>query len=1316
MANNKKIYSIVINGIKESSDAIDILLEKLTNLEERLNKVNSIQPTTNTNTSEPTSESSTNSEAVSIEAELATQQKNRTSVLGQLTKALEANKTATTSIITEDTKASKSTKELSKELADLKTKINSIKGGIDIDSKDIAKSVKDIDKFNKELTDVEQSLPNVNNETANFSKEILEAAVGLKSFNANAEDVDAQLNSLSDAMKELAVNGQKSSEAYKTLESEFVNLRKTSKEVDEELESMSDRSRGLTQVVQSFQALISIMQVGSGVAALFGANQEEIERSMQKMVALMSIAQGVQEIYTQALNKSSIIGKTWALAMVGAEKIMSLFTKSTAVNAAMQRTNAAATTTSAAATTVLATSTTAAATAMKVLKIAIASTGIGLLVVAFGSLVGWLMSFESATDKIGKSAATLQDALKGINSDTEDLVKNSDMLVRVGQMRPFDKLIKDAGYYEKALLNTIQDINLFTVALDKAFNGKKISSKNIHVALNNVSNALVNQKLGVEDSDKGLKKYTQDLAIYIKKEFQRIDTVKKAWGQNEEYAKSTDRLMGLIRLINQEGIDFNKILGIEGFNEMIDSYKSGYNKLSEANIKIEEKLLQGIKESEKNKIEAKEEGLNKQLELIEYNKKEELKQYDLGSNQLKGLTVAEQEDLGIIRQSIEAKYNRQRLDASKAHAKDKINVDKLIAANEIAAMNDGLEKQLASIELQRSEELKSAKESGVKIGEQTIAINKKYDKQVLDEKKAYYEEREKLLKDFEASYIESSSRTAQLEADIAMTSVSNRGDKEQTALTFNTDSTLQESVDEQKKYYEELIKLKSSTADTLSKMKIEQVDYVKTDDINAEKKRQEDRINVIKDSVTKGLITQTEADKEIEREGQLHATALKYIETKSKQDIEAIVKESNDIKKDSYVDYFSSVTSAYTKYSNDIKELETKSESKNSFGLINYNKTKSNLNKVKSEYDNILKGIKSEYDKLQTSFDNKEITFNDFKQAKEELKGLEKDVNESSDNTSKSLEDLLGDTIGSINEYFQVVGQAAMQLMSAVNDFQMAALDAQAELLSQEADELDDALTKQEDVVQSHKDKINSIEDELANSRGDRRQHLIDQLNAEKSAQVSALEEEQKIQKKKEQNEKKQEQLAKKRRQQEKKNALTQAIISGALAIANGLATQPFMPVGIAMGALAATLTAVQVALISKQKFAQGGVLEGKSHAQGGIKTPLGELEGGEFVTKVKSTKKNIGLLTFINNSEKRINKNDMDRYFEGKEKVTINKNIKQKYAQGGTLPILGDMNIEEQLQNTIVNQDNRPIYVSVSEIENVQESIRQVRVLSGDI
>ena len=49
--------------------------------------------------------------------------------------------------------------------------------------------------------------------------------------------------------------------------------------------------------------------------------------------------------------------------------------------------------------------------------------------------------------------------------------------------------------------------------------------------------------------------------------------------------------------------------------------------------------------------------------------------------------------------------------------------------------------------------------------------------------------------------------------------------------------------------------------------------------------------------------------------------------------------------------------------------------------------------------------------------------------------------------------------------------------------------------------------------------------------------------------------------------------------------------------------------------------------------YARGGLLVGPSHAQGGIATPFGEMEGGEAIINKRSTAMHAGLLSIINQS-----------------------------------------------------------------------------------
>lgn len=114
-------------------------------------------------------------------------------------------------------------------------------------------------------------------------------------------------------------------------------------------------------------------------------------------------------------------------------------------------------------------------------------------------------------------------------------------------------------------------------------------------------------------------------------------------------------------------------------------------------------------------------------------------------------------------------------------------------------------------------------------------------------------------------------------------------------------------------------------------------------------------------------------------------------------------------------------------------------------------------------------------------------------------------------------------------------------------------------------------------------------------------------------------------------------QINKKYAKKQQNLSAIQAAINGALAITSALATvQPTVPAGIIAASAAAATSAVQIAAIKSQKFQKGGLLQGKSHAEGGIPFSVGgkvgfEAEGGEAIINKKSTAMFAPLLSAIN-------------------------------------------------------------------------------------
>ena len=396
--------------------------------------------------------------------------------------------------------------------------------------------------------------------------------------------------------------------------------------------------------------------------------------------------------------------------------------------------------------------------------------------------------------------------------------------------------------------------------------------------------------------------------------------------------------------------------------------------------------------------------------------------------------------------------------------------------------------------------------------------------------------------------------------------------------------------------------------------------------------------------------------------------------------------------------------------------LENHGEVRNSWGILDLGKTSKNLKNAKEMYTKALNDIDNERKNILDKFNNLEISFGDFTNANNELNEEAKYVRGKLKEIDADSKDSIGKFIDSINTYVQAIGQGIQDVLSQVWENQDAAYDKEIENLDKWIDKYEEKLQEQKDLTQEYANNIESIEDELATARGDRREKLIDDLNAQMAAQRASLAQEKMIENEKKREEEKKEKLELQQRKKERDRAVISAIISTALATANGLATQPFVPVGIAMGALATTLGAVQIALIKSQKYANGGVIQGKPHSQGGVKVLGGraEVEGGEFITNKQSTSANLDILEFINSKKRRVDLNDLVTFYSTKKPLP-KPMAKTKFANGGEIPTLRtDLDLNDKLVTMFEEFGRRPSVVSVVDIIKAQDKVNKVRTLAG--
>jgi len=529
-------------------------------------------------------------------------------------------------------------------------------------------------------------------------------------------------------------------------------------------------------------------------------------------------------------------------------------------------------------------------------------------------------------------------------------------------------------------------------------------------------------------------------------------------------------------------------------------------------------------------------------------------------------------------------------------------------------------------------------------------------------------------------------------------------------------------IDETQEYYRKLQQMQKFHSEEILQNELALLKNEENAEKRAEQDRFENQMAELNANLRDGLMTRQHYDELVERAYEEHGNALKAIGDRADAEQERLQQEHVDRLKQITSDGLRGMLNEYRDAYAAISNIQSRQPQvdKEGWGVVNVSQTKKNYKEALEAYKQLSNDIIAEKSNLQEKLDNNEITFDDFQQAKRELDGLAQDTADAAQDVTENLKDVEGEFIRSIQQYIQALGQGLQTIMSSVWDAQDSQFDKEQDAIDKQNDALDKALDKQQEIVERHKDKIDSIEDELSTARGDRRQHLIDQLNAEMTAQREAYAQEQKIKKEQEALERKQEALDKKRKEAQYKRDLASILVSGAMAAVNAYATKPFIPVGLAMGTMAIALTAAQYGIAKANKpYAKGGLLEGPSHAQGGI--PVGntgiEVEGKEYVIRKKSTSPNIDILDYINKSERKLNLDDfIEFYSSGKVRKTITSmSPKSKFADGGVVPTLNtNIDINDRLLTAFDAYSNRPVVVSVQDINTRQKAVRNVQVLAG--
>ena len=1428
---NQKTYSIIINGIKESISEIEILSHQLDEIEKKINGLSKQGIKIDTKGLKDLEKikvpeiSIEGIEAKSLQKEMKQLEKD----IAKGAKTIEGEYTNTLA-------------GLRAQLRDMKAELSTL--DLDVDADAFADLTDDIKELNDRVKEMEQDYGTFSRNVGNYTESVVDAlnefdgqvyetVDGVKEVVKSLDDLKSKqtidikigddivkFENLSQAigeiddmaqraaaqMLQLASAGKQNTEEYKKLNVEFQEyiqqaseLERARKYSDELKDSLSSTTRGLDLGVQAFQALGNAMQMASGIAGLFGQDQEEIEKAMNRTVQIMGIMQSAQELYHQTTQKGTVLNTLYSATfgkisggLTNMTSKLGLGTKAAKLFNNTLKANIFVAIASAILYVVnnldklseilgLTNEDTKVFTDLWN-KISPVIMGVGKAVTDFlinplRTLVKVIANildgnWKGAFEEIGKGVKEQFNIIEDYQKGYADEVKAQAERVTKKQKLELDKqLINDIKYNEAKYGSdwkyTQKGLELYRKYYANKLSMYKKDSDEYKEALleqlnferevlefgSTQSNNKVQIQREIEDKllsvlEDGNTKRMKELQLQRKRELEEAKERKKQ-GElslkeykemesaiNAEYdAKEIDemnehynevaKLQEEIKKTSEQVLRDNNIgyfsvivdtnyRDIDKLNEQIQDYsKIWENNFDTKGYKsVTKDLLKGLNDSGENR-----KTLNGFQKFANSFKKIFVDLWDNIKNNTSGKLLSDNlnetlNGLGELREKVFGVADSYTYLTTKTEDLKHLNMKMDISTDTIQSLKDMREFMIN--ELQKIINDKNAKLNELEIQFENGIIDKDEYNAAYEQLNGYY----KKLFDKSAEYYkkiyDNANKYSGKEIGVVVEMHTNK-------LKIESEEYANELAKEDE-YYKSRLELAQKAEKTELDNYTLTLSEEEKANLSAKQKEiiiKEQKADIQKkyNQIYKNIFTDHYNKVEILEEE--HQLRILDIEEETQRERSNIISRYQDAIYDEYRKYYETLEVMKEEYSN-VDEVDLGSQELTTIG--GFSASILEMNKFSKSFKLMKDNIKKQKEELVQQFEDGVITEEAFNKSYAQLDQLESEVNDSLKGLGKSFSEWSVDIANIVNAAVGMWAQMYSQIADLQYQNEMYRIEKLKEEYDKETEILQEKLEEQEALYEKHNQNVSDIENELQTARGDRRLFLLDQINSEMQKREQSWAQQQKIQKQQEQLEIKKQKLEErqkaaeqKRNKQNQKVQIAQATASTALAVTNALAVQPWF-LGVALAAVAAAMGAVQIATIAKQKFADGGVIQGKSHSQGGVPVLGGsaEVEGGEYITNKVTTSKNVEVLTFINSKKRKLDLNDFVDFYTSGSNVKMSV-PKFKYADGGTLPNGNNAPEIDLRQITSVAQtDNRPIYVSVTEIENVQNKVRNVRAIAG--
>lgn len=1256
-----KEWKIKIGGIQESVENLTTLKEVLSSIERKVNTVNS-----NGGFTVSSKESKKAMDELARLTQKITQYDKEYQIAVEASKGVLKDKNNEVKQLIELEKANIVVQEGAKStyyekqqlLSALGKQIKSMNADTDEEKRKQQELIAQYSALNKELKDFDASLGNHQRNVGDYKNSIKEAAEELR-------DIGAEANEAQERLAQMIYEGKGGTKEFEELAKKAGELKRADELADQAMERHISTMKGLDDVINIAQSATAAFELYTGAMSAFGLESEGATEAMQKMMSAMSIIQSLQTLQESLTgNTASATLLSKALKATGVELVQ---TQMSAIKATAAQEG-------------LSTAQKAGAVASKTLGLALKAIPlmfiIGLvatLVTHWQDIVGW---FEK-TFPILKSMGGAMNALKGV-------------LVGVGKAA-VQWLINPFETFAKVIKRIMAGD--FAGAVQEAVNGVKKQFTGLASAFKDGFQSQVQR--GMEDMTR---KASEEMDKTLTHQKNMITKQKNADGTyRKEYIEANKKMFAnRKKMYKKDSDEYRKVLEEEAaFNQQIeDSKEAAVKKGSAERIKS----LKEVSDASK-KVAQETENAIKEAE-------EEWKNYTDARNEYTKTLFDEQ----IVILKFEERLQKRRLESYSSGPIERY-IQELQKLNDIQNQIEGYERA------KQIDEISTALVNNIKNLDKDSESWKRFEKAQYEAIKKNALEAGKSLEEAE-NYAEISSANLTNVWSQMFDQMLQMSDEERLAVL--------DSLGYNEKIQKELVNLSKA----------------RTEKEKAEVKK---RINILK----------TEQTKILNSWQRINSMIIKSTDDANAQVIES-QNTSLEVMKNELNDYANDAERSYKLLMNRIKDIDVEPVVKDNiwgklFGVVDETGTL-------EKYERIKKMWIRAYDEIQNALKNAEVKWDAYLSSVADIYGKDsiqykKAIQEKMDALEnlrkKALEvgkvanapttldgDLNGDGksdtpsggttsyggsmqqgLGKFNEFFGKINDTL--LAPAMDTFTMF-MDFAIEQTAQKLEQVQELHDKALDKVNESADKIKDLNESLRDSGDDNMEATKQQLADEQLLYAQRLAEERKLADEEQALKNKQAQQEAAARKMELRYQMMMTIANTAQGASKALATWGW-PLGAIFAGIMTALGAVQVALIAKQigaikpvKYADGGIINGKPHSQGGVRvgnTNI-EVEGGEMVISKKNTQRYKDVLYKINSNDPSV------RYLQGSTRQYADTKIR-KYASGGELNFdMADESLRTQqdtskLMAAIGSINMNPI-VTVKDIWKAEDRLVKVRALSG--